>query len=305
MASMNQSPDLPQLRYFLAVADTLSFHRAAENLNVAQPAISRGVQQLEAKLGFRLLERTTRHVALTPAGTVLARQAADAMQLLRRAVRSASQVAAGTAGEIIIGYSAQATNGVMPEIVVRFRTAFPDAQVGLYSLASDEQIAALQSGRTDLGFLLSNACKAPLQHMVISRERFVVLISKYHPFAARTSINMADVADMPFVMGTPRRWASFRSLIESVCLKSGFLPTVVEEADDVPVLLQLVSLQRGITLYGASTVPSLPPDIKALKIKDAHATFDLSIAWRSDPTPLVREFIALAQSRADRPNTKR
>jgi DNA-binding transcriptional LysR family regulator len=302
---MTQSPDLIHLRYFLAVADELSFRAAAENLNVAQPAVSRGIQQLEAKLGFKLLERTTRHVALTPAGSVLAKQAADAMQLLQRAVRNAGQVAAGTAGEIIVGYSAQAANGVMPEIVVRFRTAFPDAQVGLYSLASDEQIAALQSGRTDLGFLLSNACKAPLQHMVISRERFVLLISKYHPFAARTSVHVSDLADMPFVMGTPKRWASFRSLIDNVCLKAGFLPTVVEETDDVPVLLQLVSLQRGVTLYGTSVVPSLPPDIKAVKIKDVHATFDLSIAWRSDPTPLVREFIALARSRTDRPSTKR
>lgn len=288
--------DLSQLRYFLTVAETLNFRRAAENLNVAQPAISRAVQQLESRLGFALLHRTTRRVTLTTAGAALAKQAGDAVQQLEQAVRNARQIATGKAGEIIVGYSAQATNGVMPGLVVRFRTAFPDAQVGLYSLASDEQVGALLSGRIDIGFILTDACKAPLEHMTIARERFVVLLSKYHPLAKRTSISIADLSSVPFVMGTPRRWATFRSLIDNVCLKAGFLPLVKEETDDVPVLFQLLSLQRGVTLYGASIVPSLPPDLKAIPIKDAFASFNLGLAWRKEPAPLVQAFIEVARA---------
>lgn len=288
--------DLAQLRYFLTVAETLNFRRAAENLNVAQPAISRAVQQLESRLGFALLHRTTRRVTLTTAGAALAKQAGDAVQQLEQAVRNARQIATGKAGEIIVGYSAQATNGVMPGLVVRFRTAFPDAQVGLYSLASDEQVGALLSGRIDIGFILTDACKAPLEHMTIARERFVVLLSKYHPLAKRTSISIADLSSVPFVMGTPRRWATFRSLIDNVCLKAGFLPLVKEETDDVPVLFQLLSLQRGVTLYGASIVPSLPPDLKAIPIKDAFASFNLGLAWRKEPPPLVQAFIEVARA---------
>ncbi len=288
--------DLSQLRYFLTVAETLNFRRAAEHLNVAQPAISRAVQQLESRLGFALLHRTTRRVTLTTAGAALAKQAGDAVQQLEQAVRNARQIATGKAGEIIVGYSAQATNGVMPGLVVRFRTAFPDAQVGLYSLASDEQVGALLSGRIDIGFILTDACKAPLEHMTIARERFVVLLSKYHPLAKRTSISIADLSSVPFVMGTPRRWATFRSLIDNVCLKAGFLPLVKEETDDVPVLFQLLSLQRGVTLYGASIVPSLPPDLKAIPIKDAFASFNLGLAWRKEPPPLVQAFIEVARA---------
>jgi len=288
--------DLTQLRYFLTVAETLNFRRAAEQLNVAQPAVSRAVQQLESRLGFALLHRTTRRVTLTTAGAALAKQAGDAMQQLEQAVRNAKQIATGNAGEIILGYSAQATNGVMPELVVRFRTAFPDAQVGLYSLASDEQVGALLSGRIDIGFMLTDACKAPLEQMTIASERFVVLLSKYHPLAKRASINVADLASVPFVMGTPKRWATFRSLIDNVCLKAGFLPVVREETDDVPVLFQLLSLQRGVTLYGASIVPSLPPDLKAIPIKDGFASFNLGVAWRKEPPPLVKAFIEVARA---------
>lgn len=288
--------DLTQLRYFLTVAETLNFRRAAEQLNVAQPAVSRAVQQFENRLGFALLHRTTRRVTLTTAGASLAKQAGNAMQQLEQAVRNAKQIATGNAGEIILGYSAQTANGVMPELVVRFRTAFPDAQVGLYSLASDEQVGALQSGRIDIGFMLTDACKAPLEHMTIASERFVVLLSKYHPLAKRASVNVADLASVPFVMGTPKRWATFRSLIDNVCLKAGFLPVVREETDDVPVLFQLLSLQRGVTLYGASIVPSLPPDLKAIPIKDAFASFNLGVAWRREPPPLVTAFIEVARA---------
>lgn len=291
---MSHPRDLSYVRYFLAVAKTLSFHRAAEQLNVAQPAVTRAVQQLEGTLGFRLLERTTRIVTLTPAGEVLAREADAAFHRLERAIRTAGQIASGTAGEIIVAYSAQAASGVMPELVVRFRSRFPDAQVGLYSLSSDEQIPALEEGRADLGFLLSDACRAPLEHAVIFREQFVLLAPLGHPLASRTTVSMAKLSGEQFVMGSPRRWGTFRSLIDNACLKVGFLPRVVEETDDVPVLMQLVSLGRGITLYSASVTASLPPNIKAVRIKDAHAKFNLSIAWRSDPSPLVKAFVDMA-----------
>lgn len=193
---------LTRLRYFLAVADTLNFREAASRLAVAQPAVSKAVQLLENEIGFKLLERTTRRVLLTPAGATLAKEAGEVFVQLERSVRSAKQIAAGTAGEIIVGYSAQAASGPMPAIVVAFRTAFPDANVGIYSLSSDEQVSALEARRIDLGFLLSAVCKEPLSHMVIAKERFVLLVSAYDPLAKRTSIRLSELANTPFVIGT-------------------------------------------------------------------------------------------------------
>ncbi|GAF96239.1 unnamed protein product, partial [marine sediment metagenome] len=206
-------PDLSRLRYFVAVAQALNFREAASRLNVAQPAVSRAVQQLEAEIGFKLFERTTRRVTLTPAGAVLAREANQALQHLQRAVRDASQVAAGDAGELVIGYSAQATHGPMAEIIIRFRSAYPNAQVSLYSLSSQEQLPAIEAGTIDLGFLLSAACKPPLRHIVVARQRFVVLVSRQNPLAKHASVSLRELAGTPFVIGTPKRWLSFRGLI--------------------------------------------------------------------------------------------
>ena len=293
---MNRVPDLGRLRCFVAVADTLSFREAAQRLNIAQPAVSRAVQQLETELGFKLFERTTRRVTPTPAGLALAREAAEALKALQRAVRQATQIAAGDAGELVIGYSAQATHGPMAEIIIGFRNAYPGADVSLYSLSSQEQLPALESGRIDLGFLLSAACKPPLRHVVVAHERFVLLVARQHPLAQRSSVALKELVTTPFVLGTPKRWQTFRQLVANACLAAGFVPAVAEEADDVPLLLQLVSLGRGVTLYGSAIVPMLQPDIVAIPIDDRQAGFDLSIAWRADrQTRLVGEFVTFAK----------
>lgn len=294
---MSRIPDLGRLRCFVAVADTLSFREAAQRLNIAQPAVSRAVQQLEAELGFKLFERTTRRVTPTPAGLALAREASEALKALQRAVREAAQIAAGDAGELVIGYSAQAAHGPMAEIIIGFRTAHPNADVSLYSLSSQEQLPAFENGTIDLGFLLSAACKPPLRHLVVARERFVLLVSRQHALAQRSSIALKELADTPFVLGTPKRWQTFRQLVANACLGAGFVPVVAEEADDVPLLLQLVSRGRGVTLYGSAIVPMLQPDIAAVPIDDRQAGFDLSIAWRADrQTRLVSEFVTFART---------
>ncbi|RUM96103.1 LysR family transcriptional regulator [Pseudaminobacter arsenicus] len=289
-------PDLTRLRYFVAVADTLNFRQASELLNIAQPAVSRAIQMLEAELGYKLLARTTRRVTLTEAGAVLARDARQAMQLLERSVRHSRQLASGKAGEIIAAYSAQAAHGPMADIVIRFRNALPSASVSLYQMASHEQLQAIESGQVDLGFMLSAACKPPLSHLRVVTERFVLLVSRYHPFSDRGSVALSEVKDAQFVMGTNKRWETFRTLVNSACLTAGFLPTIVEEADDVPVLLQLVSLQRGVTLYGSAITATLPPDVVAVPVSDPQAAFDIGIAWDARrQTPLASEFISFVE----------
>lgn len=297
--SVGHLPDLARLRYFLAVADCLSFREAAQRLNVAQPAISRAIRQLERELGFSVFERTTRKVVLTEAGAALRSGSAEALERLAVALRHAAQAAAGEAGELSLAYSAQAVHGPMAEIVVGFRSAMPNACIHLNLMSSQEQIPALESGRLDVGFLLSAACKSPLSHIVVARERFVVLVSKHDPLAGRASIALSELSERPFVIGTMRRWHSFRSLVNHACLSAGYLPRVVEEADDVPLLLQLVSLRKGVTLYGAAIGPTLLPDIAAVPVADEHATFDVSIAWNAArATPLLKAFIDFTRSHA-------
>lgn len=291
-------PNLTRLRYFAVVADTLNFRQASEILHIAQPALSRSIQTLEDELGFKLLYRTTRHVSLTDAGAILAEDAKQAIQLLESSVQRSRQLAAGKAGEITLAYSAQVAQDTLSDLVLQFREFRPSVAVGLYQMASDEQLQAIKNSQVDVGLMLSDACTAHLSHSRVYEERFVLLVSRKHPLADRKSVALDELAALDFVMGSAGRWATFISIVNNVCHKAGFLPTVVDEASDVPVLLELVALERGVTLYGSAITSLLRPDVVAVPISDAHAAFDIGIVWDEKRlSPLGQELVAFIESK--------
>lgn len=291
-------PLLPaRIPYFLAVGETLNFRKAAEQLGIAQPALSRSIKDLERQLGFALFERSTRRVALTPAGEVLYRESADAMQRLSRATIHAERVAQGLSGTVSVGYSTFAATGPMSDIIIEFRKHHPQAQVGLRLLASSEQAAAFDEGTLDLGFIMSNVAAPPLRAMPISRERLVAVVPASHPWAAKKKITLEMLSTSPLVIGSARRWRGFRALVNGLMTGRGLSLTIGEEADDVPVLLQLVRSGFGCTILDASFIPTLPPGIVPLEIVDATATLDISLVWRPDHlSPLAARFIEVAET---------
>ncbi|WP_245282304.1 MULTISPECIES: LysR family transcriptional regulator [Hyphomicrobiales] len=286
-----------KIRYFLAVADAMSFRKAAARLGIAQPALSRSVRQLEDHLGFVLLERSTRHMALTPAGQVLFREAADAMNRLDRACARAAQAAQGLSGTVMVGYSTFAANGPMSDIIIAFRRRYPSARVGLRLLASPEQATAIEDGTLDLGFMMSNVPTNSALRMPISRERLIALVPSDHAFATSKSIPLRRLTSVPIVIGTEVRWRGFRLLVDNMMRSAGLSLTIVEEADDLPVLLQFVRSGFGCSILDASFVATLPPGIRALEIEDTTETLDIVLACQqSHASPLVSHFLTEARS---------
>jgi DNA-binding transcriptional LysR family regulator len=285
-----------RMQHFLAVGETLSFRKAAEQLGIAQPALSRSVRQFEQQLGFSLFERTTRRVTLTPAGEALYRDAADTMQRLTRAITHATRVAQGLSGTIMVGYSTFAATGPMPDIIIEFRKQYPDAQVGLRLLASSEQATAFEEGAIDLGFIMSIVSTPPQKNIPISRERLIALVPARHPWARRRTITLPMLVTAPIVIGTAGRWRGFRSLVNDLLGTRGLSLNIAEEADDLPVLLQLVQSGFGCTILDASFIPTLPPGIKALDIEGSSATLDIALAWRDgNLSALAARFVEIAK----------
>lgn len=285
-----------KVHYFLAVAETLSFRAAARKLGIAQPALSRSIRQLEQHFGFALFKRSTRHVALTEAGQVLFRDGALALQQLDRACEHAGQVAQGLRGTLRIGYSTFAATGPMSDIIIEFRRQYPDALVSLRLLASSEQAAAFEAGALDLGFMMSNVSSAPLQALPISSEPLIAVVPSMGPWSKRRSITLKQLSAAPIVIGTASRWRGFRALVDDMADANGLTLNIVEDADDLPVLLQLVRSGFGCTILDASFTPTLPPGVTPLKLNDVKATLDISLAWRPDSiSPLVPRFVEVAE----------
>jgi DNA-binding transcriptional LysR family regulator len=288
---------LPNIRSFLVVAKTLNFRRAAEHLGIAQPALSRSVKQLEQQLGFRLFDRSTRRVALTPAGDLLLREGGDAMQLLLRACQRAERTSKGLSGKILIGYSTFASAGPMAEIIIEFRKIYPEATVGLRLLASSEQAAELAEGSLDFGFMMVKGSEPSFARIPVSRERLVALFPTSNKWAKRRSVTLAELALEPMVLGTHSRWQGFRSLLNDVTATRSISFKVVEEADDLPVLLQLVRSGFGCTILDTSFEPTLPPGICAVEIGDLDATLEVDVMWRPENLSIIgQRFIEVARN---------
>lgn len=285
---------IAKTHYFLVVAETLNFRKAAQRLGVAQPALSRSIRKLEDQLGFALFERSTRRVALTPAGEILYRDGADAMQRLGRALTRAGAVAQGLSGTVMVGYSTFAAAGPMSDIIIEFRKRYPEARVGLRLLASSEQSTALDNGTIDLGFMMSIVSLDP--QILISRERLIALVPTSHALAKGKTVTLQQLATIPMAIGTHTRWRGFWKLIESMTKAKRITLNIVEEADDLPVLLQFVRSGFGCAILDASFISTLPPGITSLEIKDTKLTLDISLAWRKDNvTSLATRFIEVAK----------
>src|ERR1700723_4660264 len=144
--------ELRHFRYFAAVAQYLNYSEASRRLHVAQPAISQTILNLEEELGVKLLLRTKRSVQLTAGGSTFLREAEDILQRAGEARRLAQRAARGEVGSLGIGFFGTAAAPIMAALVQTFRRKFPDVELRLYELNPDQQLAAFDDGRIDLGF---------------------------------------------------------------------------------------------------------------------------------------------------------
>ncbi|HWU64626.1 MAG TPA: LysR substrate-binding domain-containing protein [Ensifer sp.] len=297
---MDRLPDLARLKIFLAVATRLNFRRTADDLRIAQPAITRAIKILEEEMGCLLFERTTRQVRLTPSGEALFRAVESAFATLRTGVHTARQTAAGEVGTLSIGYSALTTYDVMPKLIVQYHQFMPSVRTELFLLSTIEQIEALQSGSIDCGLVLSEACRDRNAHFVVKREPLVVLASATSDLASAANLRLSDLSDQSFIFGRRTRWATFRNVMEMICRQGGLVPRIEHEVDDEHIMIRRVSMQSGIALYGESIRASLPADVVAIPISDPHAAFEISVVWNpNNQPPLLLNFLDFMRSYID------
>jgi DNA-binding transcriptional LysR family regulator len=246
--------ELRHLRYFVAVAEELHFRRAAERLNIAQPALSQQIRRLEAELRAQLLLRTKREVRLTDAGRVLLEDARRILADVDRAVRATWLTSRGESGELAVGSTHAGEVAILPRILPIFQQRFPKVSVAVESLGTPGQIEALRSRRIQVG-LLRLPCdnQGLLTIEVILREPLVVALSESHPLAARQSIPLRALAREPYI-GFPRLASpGFYDSLMALCRRAGFSLNVYREVDHFQTQLSLIALGFGLALVPAST----------------------------------------------------
>ncbi len=240
--------ELRQLRSFVAVAEALHFRRAAERLHLAQPALSRQIQNLESELGVTLLERTRRRVQLTEAGATLLRHARSLLTRAQEAAQAAQLAARGRTGWVRIRFVGSASYDVLPRSLKLFRDRSPGVEVILTEMPTGEQVQALREHRIHLGFVRPPIHGEGLALETIQREPLVVALPRGHALARRRTLNLRALAREPFVLSprTPR--PSWIDYIVGLANRAGFDPRIVQETAEIQTALSLVSAGVGISV---------------------------------------------------------
>jgi len=244
--------ELRQLQYFLAVAEELNFIRAAERLQMAQPPLSRQIRALEQELGVELFRRTKRRVELTEAGEAFLAEARQILAQVELGVRVAQRAGRGEIGRLVVGFEGSSTYDVIPISLKSYRERFPEVDLVVYAMTTEEQIQALLEGRINIGFVVSPLSDRRLTVEIILRESLVLAIPENHPLATLSSVRVRDLEGEPFIMFQRHRGCGLYDQVIAVCQRAGFSPRVIQEADEMQVILGFVAAGLGITLLSAS-----------------------------------------------------
>jgi DNA-binding transcriptional LysR family regulator len=241
------SPNLRQLRYFLAVAEELHFGRAAERVGIAQPPLTQQIQKLERMLGCQLLVRG-RKTVLTEAGAALA---ADARRLVEQADQvfdRTRRVARGETGPLRVGGPPSVMLTGLPDIVRRYRQRHPDVDFTLRELATSKIEEALLARELDLGFLRESQPGRPLHSALFLRERLVAILPAAHRLVSAPSLTLQKLCGEPFVFFPPHLGPAFHQRLVQACVASGFSPHVVQEVAQWQTVVSFVAAGMGVSL---------------------------------------------------------
>ena len=289
--------DTGKLSVFKVVADELHFGRAAQQLHIAQPAVSRTISQLETSLGVKLFDRNTRSVALTPAGVQLQAAAEGILQAVESAERSVRAAVSGDAGRVVISFAGTTTSAYMGELVRRLREKHPGIEIGILShYLTQSTIEDLENGARDIAIGRWDSFPASLSSSVIETESLVVAMPADHPLAGQDSVSFAALRGEDFV-GLDRSTASIlRSRLQELAYGAGFEPTIVQTAKNTETLLALVGAGVGLTLTLASVGErGIDSHVRFLPVVEEYTPVRLRLLW--DPrnlNPALPKVLAVA-----------
>jgi DNA-binding transcriptional LysR family regulator len=294
--------ELRHLRYFSTVANELHFGRAAEKLHIAQPPLSKQIQDLEAELGFELFTRTKRSVALTPAGQAFLIEVNQIFQQLDRAIDIGKKTSRGELGQISIGFVGSATYNILPVILQQFRDRYPHVQIELHELTTDRQLIWLREGRIDIGLIRPPIVERDLASQVIFQESLVIALPINHHLAMVDSIDLRSLATEPFIL-FPRQLApGLYDPIIAICQAAGFSPHVVQECIQMQTIVSLVSANMGVSILPASIQEAQRQGVVYKPIQASTQLVSLgveqiamiAIVWRlNDDSPTINRLLEI------------
>ena len=292
--------ELRYLRYFVTVAERRNFTRAAEELHVAQPAVSQQIKALEGELGVSLLHRTKRSVKLTAAGNAFLSEAKEILARAELSKQIARRAARGETGSLAIGCVSASVSGFLPELIRSYRKSFPAVRVHLFELMPELQLQAFARGKIDVGFTrpLAASDERNFAQERVYCDRLMLAVPETHSFAKAAWVRLEKFAGEDFVMLKRSEAPELVDQMTQLCAKAGFTPQVVSEPPMINTVLMAVAAGIGVAIVPGCVRRSRQPGVAFLPLRPVSTVIELVVVrLKNETSPTVSAWMELLRER--------
>ena len=283
--------ELRHLRYFQAVAEDLSFSRAAHRLHVAQPALSRAIKQLESFLGASLFERTRHRVRLTPAGAVLLHETASLLQHFEESIHRVRRTAAGEEGELRLGYIGPPTQPFLGRLLHEYRRRYPLVSIHLEERTPERVWEMVAKGRLSAALTRPVAAHEALglRTIVLREERLGVVVPANHPLGKRRVVPWTALGREPLIVLARREGMGLHDAVIAGCRRAGVTPRLAHTPSLIGTVMSYVEAGAGVGVVTELVVPP-SPSLQFILLQPIQ-TVPLVLVWQEDEdSPAVQRF---------------
>jgi DNA-binding transcriptional LysR family regulator len=289
--------ELRHLRYFVAVAEERNFTRAAERLHIAQPPLSRQMQQLEETLGVELIEKGSRPLRLTEAGQFFLAHAKPLLDQVRD-LKTMTQRVGKLERTLSVGFVASTLYGLLPDIIRRYCERHPEVDVTLHEMTTVEQLKALKEGRIDVGFGRLKSEDASIRRILLREERMIVALSPGHRLAEREGgVRLMELVNEPLLVYPKAPRPSFADQVLAAFNEANLTPDHVTEVRELQIAMGLVAAGQGISIVPESVQGMQHRNVMYRKLEDKHAYSPILFSVRHmDRSPELQNMLAAVYS---------
>ena len=285
--------DVQQIKNFLVLCETLNFRKAAEQINIVQPALSRQIQLLENEMGAMLFNRSKRTVTLTAACIFFQKEAHRILQDLNKTIVRTSQVHHGEAGEVKITHSSSAMNTVVPTFLVKVKHKWPDVKTIAQETSNFQQIEMLLTRKTDMGVAPNIILPPEAGSKILYMENFVLILPGGHPLSKKRLTDLSVLKNETFILPQLSTGVGYVEVLLQICQGFGFKPNVAHESAHSIGVLRLVEAGLGISIEPMSSVRGANMNIKLIELKSLPQKVVMTLFWLREREAELSRFIKI------------
>lgn len=289
---MSYQVTLRQLEYFLEVAQTLHFRKAADNMHISQPGLSRQIRQLETLLEVKLLDRDQYHVSLTAPGEFLHQELPSLMKSLDQIIAETRLIAEGKQGLIRMGYVGSAMHSIIPSLLLQFSEEYPNIRFNLTESDNRYQIQKLTNKEMDIGFIRTSQVPYGIDILPLRRETFSLVIPEDHDPGTLQQHGVSGCAQVPFILFDKGYSPTYFDRVMSIFEDAGFLPLVSHETVHAATIFKLVEMGFGYSIVPSSMSTGYDSKVTFIELTNIPQRTTLYAAWNSEvQNPALKQLL--------------